>query len=155
MGQAAVRVGQLTQRADNMLSGNVAQGQPNLPQLVQEASVVLKSMKETSERLGASGESVRRSSDEFKRMSVRMNEPGGTLDKIAEGTSALVATGQSLNATLVPRLNKTVDDTARAVRQVGRAADSVNDNPQSLLLGRGAAQPGPGERGFSPPAPAR
>ena len=88
-------------------------------------------------------------------MSVRMNEPGGTLDKIAEGASALVATGNSLNATLVPRLNKTVDDTARAVRQVGRAADAVNDNPQSLLLGRGTAQPGPGERGFAQPAPAR
>ena len=88
-------------------------------------------------------------------MSVRMNEPGGTLDKIAEGTSALVATGNSLNVTLVPRLNKTVEDTARAVRQVGRAADAVNENPQSLLLGRGALQPGPGERGFAPPAPAR
>ena len=141
MGQAAAQIGQLTQRADT--------------KLVQEASVALKSMKETSERLGATGEAVKKSSEEFRRMSVRMNEPGGTLDKIAEGASSLVVTGNSLNATLVPRINRTVEDTARAVRQVGRAADAVNDNPQSLLLGRGAAQPGPGERGFAPPAPAR
>jgi len=74
------------------------------------------------------------------------------LDRIAQSTEALTATGQSLNATLVPRLNRTADEATRTVRQMGRVADAVNETPQSLILGRGAAQPGPGEPGFSAPA---
>lgn len=150
MGQAAASIDKLSQRAEQVLVGQA--GQPGLPQLLQEASASLKTMQATSERLGASADSVRASANEFKRMSARMNEPGGTLDKIAEGTGALVATGQALSSTLVPRLNRTADDTARAVRQVGRVADSVTDNPQSLLLGKGHTRPGPGESGFVTPA---
>ena len=142
MGQAAASISQLSQHAD----------QANLPALAQDATVTLKSLRDTSERLGKSGDSVRASADAFKGMSDRMNEPGGTLDKIAQGTDALLVTGQTLNATLVPRLNRTADDTARTVRHIGRAVESVNDNPQSLILGNGAAVPGPGEPGFAPPA---
>jgi phospholipid/cholesterol/gamma-HCH transport system substrate-binding protein len=135
LGQAAAHIGQL-----------------KLPQLVQDASASIKGIQATTDRLGDSADSVKASAAEFNRMSARMNAPGGTLDKIAEGTDALVATGQSLSMTLVPRLNRTVDDTARAVRQVGRAADAVTESPQSLLLGKGAAIPGPGESGFVAPA---
>ena len=135
LGQAAAHIGQL-----------------KLPQLVQDASASIKGIQATTDRLGDSADSVKASAQEFNRMSARMNAPGGTLDKIAEGTDALVATGQSLSTTLVPRLNRTVDDTARAVRQVGRAADAVTESPQSLLLGKGAAIPGPGESGFVAPA---
>ena len=136
LGQAAAHIGQL-----------------KLPQLVQDASASIKGIQATTDRLGDSADSVKTSAQEFNRMSTRMTAPGGTLDKIAEGADALVATGQSLSATLVPRLNRTVDDTARAVRQIGRAADAVTESPQSLLLGKGAAAPGPGESGFvAPPA---
>lgn len=141
MGQAAASISQLSQHAD----------QANLPALAQDATVTLRSLRATSDRLAQSADSVRISADEFKGMSARMNEPGGTLDKIAQGTDALLVTGQTLNATLVPRLNRTVDDTARTVRHIGRAVESVNDNPQSLILGNGVAMPGPGEPGFAPP----
>jgi phospholipid/cholesterol/gamma-HCH transport system substrate-binding protein len=142
MGQAAANIGLLTQRAN----------QVNLPALAQEASATLKSMHSTSDRLGESAESMGASADAFKAMSDRMTEPGGTLDQIAEGTNTLLVTGQTLNATLVPRLNRTVDDAARTVRHVGRAAETVADNPQALLLGNGPAPPGPGEPGFAAPA---
>jgi phospholipid/cholesterol/gamma-HCH transport system substrate-binding protein len=141
LGQAAASINQLVRKVD----------QANLPALVQDAGVTLKSMQATSVRVGDSADAARTSADAFKRMSSRMAEPGGTLDKIAQGTEALVVTGQTLSASLVPRLNRTVDDTARAVRQVGRAADAVNENPQSLILGRGTAPPGPGEPGFAAP----
>jgi phospholipid/cholesterol/gamma-HCH transport system substrate-binding protein len=110
-------------------------------------------MKASSERLGLAADAMRKSAEEFKAVSARMNEPGGTLDKIARSAEALAATNQSLNATLVPRLNRVADETARTVRQVNRTVDSVNENPQSLILGRSAATPGPGEAGFSPPKP--
>jgi len=142
LGQAAANISQLTRHAD----------QANWPALSQDAGATLKALRETSDRLGNSADAVRISADAFRVMNNRMSEPGGTLDKIAQGTDALLATGQSLNATLVPRLNRTVDDTARTVRHLGRAVDTVNDNPQSLLLGNGAAVPGPGEPGFAAPA---
>ncbi len=141
LGQAATGINQLSQHVD----------QANLPALAHDATVTLKSLRATSDRLGRSADSVGASADAFKDMSDRMNEPGGTLDMIAQGTDALLVTGQTLNATLVPRLNRTVDDTARTVRHIGRAVESINDNPQSLILGNGVAVPGPGEPGFAPP----
>jgi phospholipid/cholesterol/gamma-HCH transport system substrate-binding protein len=149
MGQAAASIQQLTQRADQMLgSGDGV----NLPRLVAQTEVTLRSMQATSDRLGASADAVKTSADEFKQMSARMNEPGGTLDKIAQSTDVLASTGKSLNVSLVPRLNRTADEATRTVRQMGRVVDAVNETPQSLILGRGAAQPGPGEPGFSAPA---
>lgn len=140
MGQAAANVSTLARRADQVLGA--------------QADATLKSMQATSERLGASADSVRTSAAEFQRMSRRMNEPGGTLDKIAQSTESLAHTSRQVNAQLLPRLNRATDDTARTLRQVGRAADAVGDNPQSLLWGKGQATPGPGERGFVAPATA-
>ncbi len=140
MGQAAANVSTLARRADQVLGV--------------QADATLKSMQATSERLGASADSVRTSAAEFQRMSRRMNEPGGTLDKIAQSTDALAHTSRQVNAQLLPRLNRATDDTARTLRQVGRAVDAVGDSPQSLLWGKGQATPGPGERGFVAPATA-
>ncbi|OYQ42178.1 hypothetical protein CHU94_04090 [Rhodoferax sp. TH121] len=140
MGQAAANVSTLARRADQVLGV--------------QADATLKSMQATSERLGASADSVRTSAAEFQRMSRRMNEPGGTLDKIAQSTDALAHTSRQVNAQLLPRLNRATDDTARTLRQVGRAADAMGDSPQSLLWGKGQATPGPGERGFVAPATA-
>lgn len=138
LGQAAAQIGQVAQ-------------QSNLPALAHDTGMALQSLKTNAERLGESADSVRTSADAFKKMNQRMSEPGGTLDQIAQGTDALLATGQSLNATLVPRINRTVDDTARTVRHIGRAVETVNDNPQALLLGNGTVPPGPGEPGFAAP----
>ncbi|MES2581837.1 MAG: MlaD family protein [Pseudomonadota bacterium] len=141
LGQAAVDISKLTRQADKA----------NLPALALQATDTLTSLRSTSDRLGQSADAVGTSADAFKVMSKRMTEPGGTLDDISQGSEALQATGQTLNTTLVPRLNRTADDTARTVRQLGRTVDAVGDNPQSLLLGSGAAAPGPGEPGFAAP----
>lgn len=151
IGQAATSMRQLAQRADGVLQAQSAD--LNLPQLGRDAGVTLAAMKASSERLGLAADAMRKSAEEFKAVSTRMNEPGGTLDKIARSADAMALTNQSLNATLVPRLNRVADETARTVRQVNRTVDGVNDNPQSLILGRGAATPGPGEAGFSAPKP--
>lgn len=141
LGQAAANISKLAAHAD----------QANLPGLSLQATDTLKSLRATSDRLGNSADSVRTSADAFKVMSNRMTTAGGTLDDISQGADALMATGQTLNTTLVPRLNRTVDDAARTVRHIGRAVEVVGDNPQSLLLGNGVAVPGPGEPGFVAP----
>lgn len=153
MGKAAASFSQLSQRADQMLSAAPGAEPLNVPRMAQQIGATFKSMQATSEQLAQSADAVRASAKEFQRMSARMNEPGGTLDKIEQSTQALATTGQSLGATLVPRVSRTADDAARAARQVGRAVDALGENPQSLLLGKGTAAPGPGESGFVPPAP--
>jgi phospholipid/cholesterol/gamma-HCH transport system substrate-binding protein len=138
LGQAGAGISQLTQ--------SVNQG------LVQDAGSTLKRLQVNADRLGQMSDTVGASAEAFKQMSERMSAPGGTLDAITRGTDTLLATGQAVNTTLVPRINRTADDTARTVRHIGRAVEAVHDNPQSLLLGNGSVPPGPGEPGFVAPA---
>jgi phospholipid/cholesterol/gamma-HCH transport system substrate-binding protein len=138
MGQAATSINHFSARADKVL-----------PQLVQEANATLTTMQDTSVRVGESADEARASARAFRTVTERMNESGGTLDKLTEGVDTLAATGQTINAATLPRLNRAVDDAARTARQVSRAVDTVNDNPQSLIFGNGPLSPGPGEPGFS------
>jgi phospholipid/cholesterol/gamma-HCH transport system substrate-binding protein len=152
LSQAAAGISQLTRHADQVLTGSGPEGGANLPRVVAQADAAFKSMQTTSERLKDSAEAVKNSAEKFRLTNVRINEPGGTLDKIARSTEALAASTATLNATLLPRLGRTTDEAARTVRQFGRVADGLADQPQSLLWGHGMAQAGPGESGFEPPS---
>ncbi len=123
----------------------------NLPALIGESRATLQVVQSTSQRVGESADEARRSAAAFRKVTERMGAPGGTLDQLALGVETLTVTGQTLNAASLPRLNRAVDDTARAARQVSRAVNAVNDNPQSLIFGHGPIAPGPGEAGFSAP----
>jgi phospholipid/cholesterol/gamma-HCH transport system substrate-binding protein len=82
----------------------------------------------------------------------RLNEKGGMVDKINDSVDALAQGTGTLNATTLPRLHRMTDEASRAVRQVGRTASVLSENPQSLLYGNGVVAPGPGEPGFVAPA---
>ena len=120
-----------------------------LPQLVQHAGETLNSVKDTSVRVGESADEARDSARAFRAVTERMNAQGGTLDQISAGSETLAATGQRLNSATLPRVNRAVEDGARSSRQLGRAANTFSENPQSLLFGNVAVPPGPGEPGFS------
>lgn len=141
LGRAATGLQQLSDRTTQAL-----------PQLIQESNTTLKLVQATSARVGESADEARASAASFKKLTERMNARGGTLDQLAQGVETLATTGQTLNAASLPRLNRAVDDTARAARQVSRAVNAVNDNPQSLIFGHGPIGPGPGEAGFTAPA---
>lgn len=151
LGKAASGIEQFSLNANRVLDAQLGPNRLNLPQFVANANEALATLKDTSERVASSADEAKRSAAEFKRMSERMNQPGGTLDKIAQGVDALSATSQNVNALTLPRLNRTMDATARAVRQVGRAANDVAEQPNSLLFGNGPIAPGPGEPGHAPP----
>ena len=141
LGQAAAGLQQLT------ASTNKA-----LPQFLEDSRATLKVIQDTSERVGDSADEAKRSAASFKETTERMNAKDGTLDQLARGVETLALTGQALNTATLPRLNRAVEDTARAARQVSRAVNTVNDNPQSLIFGQGPIAPGPGEAGFTAPA---
>ncbi len=137
LGQAASRLQQFSSDADQALAP-----------FVRETSATLQTMRETSDRVGDSADEARASAKAFRTVTEHMSAPGGTLDQLTQGTDTLAATGQTLNATTLPRLNKALNDTARTVRSVGQATDMLRDNPQSLIFGSGTQPPGPGEPGF-------
>ncbi|KQX38397.1 MlaD family protein [Variovorax sp. Root434] len=98
---------------------------------------------------------VSRVANNFNTTVGRLNAPEGPVERLSEGTKALAQAVDSFNAATLPRVNRVADDTSHAVRRLGRAADNINDNPQSLLFGNGGAAAGPGEPGFSAPAATR
>jgi phospholipid/cholesterol/gamma-HCH transport system substrate-binding protein len=100
-------------------------------------------------------QSLQSTSGEARQTLQRLNEPGGAVDKLAQGVDALAQSAATLNATTLPRLNRMSEDATRAARQLGRAAGNLSENPQSLLYGNGPVAPGPGEPGFVAPAAAR
>lgn len=100
-------------------------------------------------------QSVRSSSDEFGRTAKRLNATDGPIDRLAQGTQSLSHAADSFNAATLPRVNRVADETSRAVRQLGRTANTIGDNPQSLIYGNGPVAPGPGEPGFIAPGGAK
>lgn len=94
-------------------------------------------------------QSVQAASDEVGLSARRLNEKGGPLDRLAEGGTALAAGAQTFSAGTLPKLGETADEATRAMRQLRRTVNAVNDNPQSLIFGNGPPVPGPGEPGFS------
>ncbi|MDP2370775.1 MlaD family protein [Rhodoferax sp.] len=151
LGKAASGIEQFSLNANRVLGAQLDPERLNLPLLVANANEALATLKDSSERVASSADAAKASANEFKRMNERLNQPGGTLDKLAEGVDALSATGQNINALTLPRLNRTMDATARAVRQVGRAVNDVAEQPNSLLFGNGPIPPGPGEAGHAAP----
>lgn len=127
------------------------QAASSLPPVMQDASVTLKSFRDTSASVAGTSDTVKKSAAEFMQLSQRVNRAGGVLDKLTEGAESLTVTGQTLGSTTVPRLNRTVEDAGRAVRQAQRTASTLNDNPQALIFGNVPAAPGPGEPGFAAP----
>ena len=106
-----------------------------LPALSRDASASLKSVKTATDEVGVTAR--------------RLNEKGGPLDKLSEGSTALAASVETFSAATLPKLSGVADETARTMRQLRRTVSAVDDNPQSLIFGSGPQVPGPGETGFS------
>jgi len=116
--------------------GALGQAAASLPPVMKEAGAALQSLREVAGHVAGSADEVKKTATDYGRLAQRVQQPGGPLDQLSQGTV---------------RLNRTLDETGRAARQVGRAAGTLQDNPQALLLGPGLALPGPGEPGFVVP----
>ena len=106
-----------------------------LPALSKDARAALQAVKSVTAEIGVTAQ--------------RLNAPGGPLDKLTEGGTALAAGVETFSAATLPKLGEVADETARTMRQLRRTVSAVDDNPQSLIFGNGPAVPGPGETGFT------
>ena len=141
--QAASGVNQLSTSVNSILKTQLGPDRLNFPAFVKNADATATSLRRTSEQANASVA-------EIGNAARRLNEKGGPLDKLSEGGAALSAGVQTFSAAMLPKLGEVADETARAMRQLRRTVNAVDDNPQALIFGNGPALPGPGEDGFSP-----
>jgi phospholipid/cholesterol/gamma-HCH transport system substrate-binding protein len=130
LGTAAADAGQLTKRLDSTVANRV--------------DPAIASVQKSAEQVG-------KTAADFSQTAQRLNQKDGPMDRLAEGTEALSHAADSFNSATLPRINRVTEETSRAVRQLGRTANTINDNPQSLIFGSGAISPGPGEPGFTAP----
>jgi len=142
--QASASANTLTRQLDSTIRTRLDPALAAIPPLAANTSETM-----TSVRTAASD--VSRAASSFDTTMARLNEKDGPIDRLAAGTEALGQAVDSFNGATLPRLNRVAEDTSRAVRRLGRAADGISDNPQSLLFGTGGTAPGPGESGFSAP----
>jgi len=140
--QAAAGANRLTQTLDKTIKADLGPA--------------LKRMPDTLDRVKKAASDVSRTANNLNTTVTRLNQPDGALAKVGDGAKSLSVAIENFNGATLPRINRVADDASRTVRRLGRTADNINDNPQSLLYGNGGVAPGPGEPGFSaPPASAR
>jgi phospholipid/cholesterol/gamma-HCH transport system substrate-binding protein len=77
-----------------------------------------------------------------------------TLDRVAKSAEQVGGATQSASGALrqdaLPRINALVEELAQNSRDLDRLINQLNDQPASLVFGRTAPAPGPGEPGFDP-----
>lgn len=83
---------------------------------------------------------------EAREMVKSMTALATRLEKVAGNT------GGELAASTLPQLNALLKDVNASSRQLARILETLEESPQALVFGKGAARPGPGEPGFAAPA---
>jgi phospholipid/cholesterol/gamma-HCH transport system substrate-binding protein len=76
--------------------------------------------------------------DAVERVATSAEKAGGAVNALAN----------SVASETLPRINDLADGLARTSRSLDRLASSLKEQPQSLVFGRKAGAPGPGEAGF-------
>jgi phospholipid/cholesterol/gamma-HCH transport system substrate-binding protein len=146
--QAAGNISQLSTRVGATLDAQFGPDKVNIPALVKTADGALASLRATSDQANTAV-------SEIGRTARRLNEKDGPVDRLAEGAQSMAHAADAFNAATLPRINRVTEDTSRAVRQLSRTVNGINDNPQSLIFGSGPINPGPGEPGFTAPEGSR
>lgn len=148
VGQAATSVSQLSSTLTAIMNAQLGPERINIPAFVKNADATLTSLRGTSNE-------AQSAIAELGKTARRLNDKDGPIDRLSEGTQALSHAADSFNAATLPRINRVTEETSRAVRQLSRTVNGINDNPQSLVFGSGASTPGPGEPGFTAPGAGR
>ncbi len=144
VGKAAAAFGEIPERLEPTLA--------RLPQLTEK---VERSMKNFDDAAA----STARMTANYDKLATDLQAPNGALAKLNStvdrvGTS-LEAVTSDLELQTLPNFVTMTDEARTSLRAVRRVANSLNDRPQSILFGAPGAAPGPGEAGFTPPAPTK
>lgn len=89
----------------------------------------------------------------MNQLTVELMRRVDTLERMAKSAEQVGGAAQSFSGAAVtdtlPRINALLEELARNSRNVDRLLTELNERPGSLVFGRPAAAPGPGEPGFN------
>lgn len=90
----------------------------------------------------------------MNQLTVELAQRVNMLERVAKSAEQVGGAAQSFSGTAVadtlPRINALLDELARNSRNLDRLLTELNEQPASLVFGRPAVAPGPGEPGFNP-----
>ncbi len=92
--------------------------------------------------IGATNRELAQRLDALERVATSAEKAGASAEKAGNAVASLADNVETLT---LPRVNALADDLARASRNIDRLAASLREQPQSLVFGRKAGAPGPGE----------
>ena len=81
-------------------------------------------------------------------LALKLDQRVDTLTQALASVEEVGIAARAVGEETVPRVNALVDDLARESRTLGRVANNLGDNPQSIVFGIPPGKPGPGEPGF-------
>ncbi|MBV8036422.1 MlaD family protein [Roseateles sp.] len=121
-------------------------GARGLPALLKDADTA-------TQRADAALRRIEALAADGQQLAQELKSRAALLDRLDAAAAQVQATSRNLELALVgdtpPRTRPVLTDIAAASRSVERAANELGDQPQSLLFGRSARPPGPGEAGFA------
>jgi phospholipid/cholesterol/gamma-HCH transport system substrate-binding protein len=159
VGQSAANFSLQVSKMQNVLDAQFGPERADIPALIRDTRGAMQALQTTSSEFSKTAQEATQAASALSHVVQRVAEKGGTLDRVNEGLSSATASvqavglgAQSLTTNTLPRTARMMDDAARAARSADRVVNSLGDNPQSLIFGNAPVPPGPGERGFAPPA---
>lgn len=102
------------------------------PENAERLANTLKQLQQVSTQLSPAVE-------DFRKALAKVDAAGTRIDRLGADVQTSLA-GETL-----PRVNQLMQDLQANSQQINRVLDEIERAPQSLLLGKGARQPGPGE----------
>ncbi len=154
----------VNQLLDDENRGHVKRTLAGLEEVTQRASVVTKKLEPSLDAMpgliheakntAADARSSLKKADELivnaNGATLKLDQRMDTLTRaIVGGVEDVGGTARSVGDDSVPRMNALMDDLSRETRTLGRVANTLGDNPQSILFGTSPGKPGPGEPGFA------
>ena len=113
-----------------------------LPALTSQADRTLASINTLSR-------DVSKLSSNINSLTTNLQAPDGTLNRISGAADQLSSAALKIEQNAIPLAS----DTRATLRAMNRTLETLNNRPQSILFGAGKLPPGPGEAGFTAPAP--
>ena len=82
-------------------------------------------------------------------LALKLDQRVDTLTHALASVEEVGITARAVGEDTMPRMNVLIDDLSRESRTLGRVANNLGDNPQSIVFGTPPGRPGPGEPGFA------
>lgn len=125
----------------------------SLPSLIKNADTLVVTGRQTLGSVDTLAKQGGELVEEYKSRAV-------AIDQLGEAAMQMQRTLRRVELALVgsadkPRQRAVLDDLSQAAKALERAAQSIGDQPQSLILGPRPTEPGPGETGFDAGAKAK